>query len=115
MKKATRRGGRGCIRNTTLSPAEQQRRALERLELRLAVEGHPSPEVEARRLFNLNPNLVLASDSFVQRPRSGTHCRDCGRFVSHHRREPSRVGGHETDFSGRFAPATATPPRNKGV
>ena len=63
MKKATRRGGRGCIRNTTLSPAEQQRRALERLELRLAVEGHPSPEVEARRLFNLNPNLGLAIDT----------------------------------------------------
>ena len=115
MKKAIRRGGRGCIRNTTLSPTEQQRRALERLELRLANEGHPSPEVEARRLFNLNPNLVLASDSFVQRPGSGTHCRDCGRFVSHRRREPSRVGGHETDFSGRFAPATGTPPRNKGV
>ena len=115
MKKATRRGGRGCISNTTLSPAEQQRRALERLELRLAVEGHPSPEAEARRLFNLNPNLVLARDCCVQRPRSGTHSRDCGPFVSQRRRDPNGLGGHETDFSSRFAASTVTPPRNKGV
>lgn len=108
MKKPPVRGGQGVSLEPTLAPAEQQRRALERLELRLAIEGHPSPEVEARRLLNLNLSPVLASDSPPVWTRSETQCRDCGRRISKSWPNPSRVGGYETDYSRCFAPHTGT-------
>jgi hypothetical protein len=106
MKKPPMRGGQGQSLEPTVAPAEQQRRALERLELRLAIEGHPSPETEAHRLFNLSRSLVLASDSPPVWTRSETQCRDCGRRISKRWPNPSRVGGRETDSSRCFAPHT---------
>lgn len=100
MKKPPVRGGREVSLIPTLSPAEQQRRALEHLELRLAIEGHPSPETEARRLFNLNLDLVLASDSTPVWTGSETQCRDCGRRISKRWPNPSGGGCRETDSSG---------------
>ncbi len=108
MKKPPVRGGQGISLKPTISPAEQQRRALERLELRLAIEGHPSPEAEARRLLRLNPDLVLASDSRPRWTRSETHCRDCGRQISKRWPNPSGHGGGETDSSRCSAPQAMT-------
>jgi len=104
MKKPPVRGGSEVLRPSTLSLAEQHRRALERLELRLAIEGHPSPEAEARRLLRLNRNPVLASDSPPVWTRSETQCRDCGRRISKRWPNPSGHGGHETDSRGVPAP-----------
>lgn len=106
MKKPPVRGGSEVLRPSTLDPAEQQRRALERLEVTLAQSGHPSPEVEARRLLRLNPDLVLASDSPPVWTGSGTHCRDCGGRISKRWPNPSVRGGRETDSSRCFAPHT---------
>ncbi len=106
MKKPPMRGGQGESLEPTLAPAEQHRRALEHLELRLAIEGHPSPETEARRLFSLSLNPVLASDSTPVWTGSETQCRDCGRRISKRWPNPSRVGGGETDSSRCFAPHT---------
>jgi len=100
MKKPPVRGGQGQSLVPTISPAEQQRRALEHLEVVLAFEGHPSPEVEARRLFNLNLNLVLASDNTPVWTGFETQCRDCSSRISKRWPNPSRVGGRETDSSG---------------
>lgn len=104
MKKPPVRGGSEVLRSSTLSPAEQQRRALEHLEVTLAQSGHPSPEAEARRLLRLNPDLVLASDNRPRWTRSETHCRDCGRQISKRWPNPSGHGGHETDSRGVPAP-----------
>lgn len=108
MKKPPVRGGLERFSEATLSPAEQQRRALAHLEVVLASEGHPSPETEARRLFNLNPGLVLASDSTPVWTGSETQCRDCGRRISKRWPKPSAVGGRETDSSRCFAPPAIT-------
>ncbi len=108
MKKPPVRGGLGVSPVTTLDPAEQQRRALEHLEVTLAQAGHPSPEVEARRLLRLNPDLVLASDSPPVWTRSETHCRDCGRRISKRWPNPNGHGGRETESGCRFAPHTVT-------
>jgi hypothetical protein len=106
MKKPPVRGGLEISLPPTLSPAEQQRRALAHLEVVLASEGHPSPEAEARRLLSLNLNPVLASDSPPVWTRSETQCRDCGRRISKRWPNPSRVGGRETTSSRCFAPHT---------
>lgn len=109
MKKPPVRGGSEVLRSSTLDPAEQQRRALEQLELRLAIEGHPSPEAEARRLFNLSRNLVLASDNRPRWTRSETHCRDCGGRISKRWPNHSGHGGRETE-SGCIPAAHAGAP-----
>jgi hypothetical protein len=108
MKKPPVRGGRGDFLEPTLAPAEQHRRALEHLELRLAIEGHPSPETEARRLFSLNLNPILASDSTPVWTRSETQCRDCGRRISKRWPKPSGGGCRETDSSRVPAPLAIT-------
>jgi hypothetical protein len=108
MKKPPVRGGLSDSSVTTLDPAEQQRRALERLEVKLAQAGHPSPEAEARRLLSLNLNPVLASDNRPRWTRSETHCRDCGRQISKRWPNPNSHGGRETDSSRCSAPQAMT-------
>ena len=108
MKKATTQGGLGDSVEPTVVPAEQHRRVLERLELRLAIDGHPSPEVEARRLCNLNLDLVLASDSRPVWTGSETQCRDCGRRISKRWPKPSGDGCRETNSSRCLAHHTVT-------
>lgn len=108
MKKPPLRGGLDCSSETTLSPEEQRRRALEHLEVILAFDAHPSPESEARRLFNLNPDLVLASDSPPVWTGFETQRRDCSRQISKRWPKPNGGGARETDSCRCFAPHTVT-------
>lgn len=108
MKKPPVRGGQGISLEPILSPAEQRRRALEHLEVVLATAGHPSPESEARRLFNLNLDPVLACDSPPVWTGFETQRRDCCRQISKRWPKPGGGGGHETGCGRCFAPHTVT-------